>query len=626
MVNVKYWLVIILAFSQFTMAESLTSGNPSFLSNNSSLDALSDENFLPVEDAFQLSAWRDEQTSLVLNWHLADGYYLYKHRFGFKLDQSEKAPLKAALPAGKQKYDEYFGDTEVFYNQVNATLSYEEVAKAVTESKTIKVTYQGCADAGLCYPPQTKFIQLTGGQIDILDAPPETKTLESALLTGEQGFTRLLASASLISIIGLFFIAGLALTFTPCVLPMIPIISGIVLGQKGHPTRRRSFALSLSYVLGMALTYALAGTITGYFGAELNIQAKLQSPWFLSIFATLFVALALAMFGAYELRLPNKLQSKLHDLSNQQKGGAYFSVAFMGSISSLIVSPCVSAPLAGALVYISSTSDPVLGGFALLALGLGMGTPLLLIGTFGTQLLPKAGLWMNHVKIFFGVLMLGVAIWMLERIVPAPITLALFGVLALGYGIYLSKPLFNKDASSHSFASLMGITFALYGAVLVAGSAQGGSNPLTPIANLSGPAEKHPTLERFIAVQNLDSLKKALNEAKSSGLPVMLDIYADWCVSCQILEHKVFTQDDVSKSLENFVLLRADVTDNLKEHQLLLKHFGLFGPPSLLFFSNQTGELQKYRIQGEITAPNFYTHLQAVLENNQSQLQFALKK
>jgi thiol:disulfide interchange protein DsbD len=627
MIKVKYWFVIILAFCQFTMAESSTSEVPALLSGSGgSFNADQDIQFLAVEDAFQLSAWQDDQAFLVLNWHIAKDYYIYKDRFDFRLNDTEKTALQADLPDGKKKYDEYFGDTEVFYNQVNARIPYEEAMRAVTAGQVIKLSYQGCADAGLCYPPQTKFIQLNGSQIEIFDSPPVSDFQKPGLISEEQGFTRLLVSANLLSIIGLFYLAGLALTFTPCVLPMVPIISGIILSQDGQPSRRQSFVLSACYVLGMALTYALAGTITGFFGAELNLQAKLQSPWVLTVFASLFVVLALAMFGAYELRLPHKLLVKLHHLSNRQNGGTYSGVALMGSFSSLIVSPCVSAPLAGALVYIGSTSDPVLGGLALFALGMGMGTPLLLIGTFGTRLLPKTGHWLNQVKVFFGVLMLGVAIWMLDRFLPPPITLGLFGLLALGYGLYLGLPFFRKILKPSYLTALPSLVFVLYGALLMAGATQGSSDLLTPFANLSGPAQQHATLKRFVPVTNLNDLQHALAEAKTAGLPVMLDVYADWCVSCQILEHRVFTQEQISKTLENFTLIRADVTANVKEHQQLLKHFGLFGPPSLLFFSEIGRELKTYRIQGEISAYDFNIHLLAILENTSNTPQFAAKR
>jgi thiol:disulfide interchange protein DsbD len=627
MVKSKVWFVIILAFCQFTMAESSTNAVPALLSgNSSSFKADQGIHFLPVEDAFQLSAWQDDQTSLVLNWYIEKDYYLYKHRFSFNPSDTEKTALKADLPDGKKKYDEYFGDTEVYYNQVNAIIPYEEVMRAVTAGQVIRLSYQGCADAGLCYPPQTKFIQLNGSKIDIFDSPPVADFQKPELISEEQGFTRLLASANLLSIIGLFYLAGLALTFTPCVLPMVPIISGIILSQDGQPSRRQSLVLSTCYVLGMALTYALAGSITGFFGAELNLQAKLQSPWILTVFASIFVMLALAMFGAYELRLPHKILARLHDLSDRQKGGTYSGVALMGSLSSLIVSPCVSAPLAGALVYIGSSSDPLLGGLALFALGMGMGTPLLLIGTFGARLLPKAGHWLNQVKVFFGVLMLGVAIWMLDRFIPPPITLGLFGLLALGYGLYLGLPFFRKILKPSYLTALPSLIFVAYGVLLMAGATQGSSGLLTPFANLSGPAQQHATLKRFIPVTNLDDLQLALAEAKTADLPVMLDVYADWCVSCQILEHRVFTQDQVSKTLENFTLIRADVTANAKEHQLLLKHFGLFGPPSLLFFSEKGSELTAYRIQGEISAYDFNIHLLAILENTSHTPQIAAKR
>jgi len=374
-------------------------------------------------------------------------------------------------------------------------------------------------------------------------------------------------------------------------------------------------------VLAMAVTYAVAGTLTGYFGAGLNLQMKLQSPLVLWSIATLFVLFALAMFDLYTLQLPHALQTRLHNLHQQQRGGNYVSVAVIGVLSSLVVSPCVSAPLAGALVYISTTGDPLLGGLALLALGLGMGIPLLLIGTFGADLLPKAGRWMNQVKVFFGVLLLAVAIWMIERTLPGPWVLALYVLLFMGYAYYLGG--FHAIARVKLAAprQAAGIALIAYSALLLAGAGRGGYDPFTPLDNLS--VTKHQASEeimgRFTAVTNLGDFNQALAQAAKTEQPLMLDIYADWCVSCRIMEKEVFPSEQVAEQLTQFKLLRADVTANSTNDQELLQHFSLFGPPALLFFSPSSGELRSFRIQGEVDASQLDSLLQAVLASERRQ-------
>ena len=384
-----------------------------------------------------LDGWID-QGQLHLNWQINEGYYLYRHRFDIKLAGQDSSLLEASsLPEGKPKVDEYFGEVEAYYYQAEMKLPLTASAPLQSSDVLLALNYQGCAEAGLCYPPQTRYVRINNGEVSISKDSPLAAAVVSAPLTAEQGFTELLENAGLASIIGLFYLAGLALTFTPCVLPMVPILSSIIMGSSEPPGRKRAFALSLTYVLAMASTYALAGTLTGYFGAELNLQAKLQSPVTLSVFAALFVILSLAMFGLYELRLPAFVQDRLNRISQKQSGGNYLSVGVIGVLSSLIVSPCVSAPLAGALVYISVTGDPGLGGLALLALGSGHGTPLLIIGTLGAEILPRAGQWMDQVKVAFGILLLGVAIWMLSRFIPGPISLGLWAALFIGYAWHL---------------------------------------------------------------------------------------------------------------------------------------------------------------------------------------------
>lgn len=604
-----YCFTIILALGQFAMASN---GQPNSLAENPFITATTPglantlnqtSDFLPVDQAFQASAWvstsdeTNKPEALFLHWQITPGYYLYRHRFILQL-AADNSPIDVTIPKGKEKNDPYFGDVEVYYQQVTLEIPVE----AAGEQGMLKISYQGCADAGLCYPPQTLYLQRHNQTATLSSAAPQALPVKTENSPPEQNaFTKILSSAGLTSIIGLFFLAGLALTFTPCVLPMIPIISSIVLGQSEKPSRLRAFSLSLTYVLAMASTYALAGLLTGYFGASLNLQLQLQSPLIIIIIALLFAVFALAMFGLYELRLPNALQNKLQQISHNQRGGTYIGVALIGVVSTLIVSPCVTAPLAGTLVFISSTGDPILGGIALLALGLGMGLPLLLIGTFGAQLLPKSGQWMNHVKIFFGILLLGLAIWMLDRVLPPAISLALWVVLLVGYAIQLG--LLKLLQGKFTALSITALALALFSVLLAFNASRGHFNPFTPFKTFQA-----QTVElEFKSADNLQQLQQILTE-KNQGRIAMLDLYADWCVSCQILEQHVFTHPAVSEQLQQLVLIRADITSGTAEHQALLKHFGLFGPPSLLFFAGEQ-ELRAHRIQGEVDVQTLTRHL-----------------
>ena len=412
-----------------------------------------EEEFLPVDEAFVLSAEVGADGAVLAKWEMPDGYYLYRHRFEFSTRGSGAEAVALGdpeIPPGKAKYDDFFGDVEVYYHNAQARVPVS--GGGLVE---VGIGYQGCADAGLCYPPETRWVALeVGGAGSGTAIPPAASSpTDSAPAVGqteEQNLAGLLTSASMLTALAIFFAAGIGLAFTPCVLPMVPILSSIIVGESESLSRARAFTLSLVYVLGMAVTYAILGVLMGVFGASLNLQAALQSPVVLSVFAVVFVALSLSMFGFYELRLPHALQNRLNALSEKQGGGKHLSVAVMGSLSSLVVSPCVSAPLAGALIYISTTGDGVLGGLALLALGLGMGVPLLLIGASGGHLLPRAGAWMDSVKAVFGVLLLGVAIWLLERVVPPSVTLALWAALAVGAGVYLGALDFSPRAGWES--------------------------------------------------------------------------------------------------------------------------------------------------------------------------------
>jgi thiol:disulfide interchange protein DsbD len=412
--------------------------------------------------------------------------------------------------------------------------------------------------------------------------------------------------------LALFLLAGIGLAFTPCVLPMVPILSSIIAGEP-DVTRRRAALLSAVYVLAMALTYALLGTLVGFFGGALNLHGWLQSPPVLVVFALLFVLLSLSMFGYYELQLPASLRERLERRSGS--GGRLTGVAVMGVFSSLLVSPCVSAPLAGALVYISSTGDAVLGGGALFALALGMGVPLMVVGVGGGALLPRAGAWMNAVKAGFGVLLLGVAVWLLERVLPGPVTLVLWAALAIGSGVALGALDFAPRSGIARVWKAAGAMLLVWGVLLLVGAASGAVDPLRPLGTLAaaGDDASGEGMPRFTAVDDLAEVRSGIRQATAAEQPVLLDLYADWCISCKIMERNVFPQPAVRELMGRFELLRADVTANAPRHRELLAHYDLFGPPSLLFFTPEGDELRPFRLQGEIGADDFAQHLRGVL-------------
>lgn len=600
--------------------------------------------FLPVDEAFVLSTETAADGALLAYWDMPEGYYLYRHGFGFELRAGAQATLGAPeIPPGKAKVDEYFGAVEVYYHQAQARVPISGAA----EPLEVGVSYQGCAEAGLCYPPETRWVTVDavmdgagGGDAGAVApapaslaatgaaaAPPRTQGRSSPAgaeapggrlppRTQEQRLASLLAEQGTLLAIALFFLGGIGLAFTPCVLPMVPILSSIIVGDAGRMTRMRAFTLSLAYVLGMAGAYAVLGTLMGLFGASLNLQAALQSPPVLILFALAFVGLSLAMFGFYELRLPQRWQNALDALGGRFGGGKHLSVVVMGALSALVVSPCVSAPLAGALIYIGSTNDAVLGGAALLALGLGMGTPLLLIGASGGHLLPRAGAWMNAVKAVFGVLLLAVAIWLLERVLPAPLTLALWAVLLIGCAVFLG----GLDAAPKEgwgrLWKALGFVGAVYGVVLLVGAASGAGDPLRPLQRLgAGGGQEDASAVRWRAVKTLSDLRAQVSVGNQEGRMAVLDLYADWCISCKIMERSVFPQAEVAALLNQFQLLRADVTANDAQDKELLDAFGLFGPPGLVFFDLNGREMSALRVQGEISASALATHLEAVLDS-----------
>lgn len=595
--------------------------------------------FLPPEQAFVLAQPTvvDGGKAIRLQWKIVDGYYLYRDKIKVRAG-GEDHGLKLGtpvMPAGKTHKDPSFGTVVVYYHQLRAQVPVSGAAAG--SAVVLKVRYQGCADAGLCYPPQTHTVSVSmpsaGGAASTATAAGATSTPAPTAAAvnrspagssadtapeSEQGkLVELLKNGSALAIIGAFFLAGLGLSLTPCVFPMIPILSGIIVGQGAGITTKRAFGLSAIYVFSMAATYTVAGVLAGLFGK--NLQASLQNPWVISAFAAIFIALALSMFGLYNLQLPASWQSRLTEASNRQRGGTLIGVGVMGFLSALIVGPCVAAPIAAALIVIGQSGDPVLGGEALFALSLGMGAPLLLIGTSGGKLLPRAGAWMNTVKAVFGVVMLGVAIWMLERILPGPLTLVLWGLLLLLSAGYLGAfdSLSKEEKGWKTLWKGLGIAMSIYGAALLLGASAGSDDPLQPLSKLGGVAavassDSSPGL-RFTRVQNLTELRAQVKKATGEGRIAMLDFYADWCVSCKELERNTFTDRGVRAQLSNAVLLQADVTNNSADDIALMRAYHVIGPPTILFFGANGNERYNLRVVGYLDASQFRARLNRVI-------------
>lgn len=573
----------------------------------------SSSEFLPVLEAFQPAAWHDGET-LYVGVEVTPEHYLYRHQLNVTSDAVALGDPE--LPAGEFTSDEFMGDVYVFRSDMLLEVPLEETASGVVP---LTFTFQGCADAGLCYPPEridleaaeqsapTAFAGLVSGNGSA--GNPTTDVALSAPVSQDGRFSAMMADASLPLALGLFFLAGLGLTFTPCVLPMVPILSSIIVGQK--PSRPRAFVLSASYVAGMALTYAAIGVLMGLFGAGLNLQARLQSAPVLITFAALFALFALAMFGAFEMRMSPRIAGRIDawQARAQQSGPAGLGLA--GALSVLVVSPCVSAPLAGALVFISTTGNALMGGAALLALGLGMGVPLLLVGTFGTTMLPRTGAWMNGVKVAFGILMLGVAIWLVERLLPANVALLLWAALAIGSALALGAMTVNQAQGWPRLRQAAGLLLLAWGVALVLGAAGGATDPLRPLAQLGSPGSGATTPAEVTTVESLDGLQRALASVNDDR-PAFVHFTADWCISCKQMERQVYPAPQVAEPLSAFARINVDVTQTNDTTRELLDHFGLFGPPSLLFFNGQE-EVRDARIQGEIRAAGLASHLDGVL-------------
>ncbi len=555
---------------------------------------------LPAEQAFSINAQQNNDQINVV-WTIADDYYLYQDKLVFTTSDNQSLE-QVLLPPAEVKEDPVFGTTKVYYQQLHIS---GVLPSSVTKATHLTIHYQGCWSGGVCYPPQKKTIELTtitGTTAVILPLAFSDTDWSNTHGTDANWFIKNLENTSITTLLLIFFLAGLALAFTPCVLPMVPILSSIIVGLNPKPGPARSFLLSLVYVLSMAATYSLAGVVAGVSGA--NVQIALQHPLVISFTAALFVLFALAMFGLINVQMPPAIQVKINAISDNQLGGQYTSVAVMGILSALVVGPCVAAPLAGALLFIAQTGDATTGGLALFAMGLGMGVPLLLVGTSASKWIPKTGPWMQRVKVGFGFLMLLMALWMTDRVWPEA-TLMLVGLIAIVIALILAlhhrwqPPLKTMAAAviSYTLAMFLG----LYGALLVLGQFAGTGSLQQPLGNLIASSTNTMTKS---SLQNLNMIKvlpqavtPLLQQAKLDKQPVMLDFYADWCISCKELDSFVFTDKRVQVALEDFKVVKVDVTANSLAAKQLMQSMRIVGPPALVFYNSQ-GQLTSKTVIG----------------------------
>jgi len=578
------------------------------------------DDFLPVDEAFQPILTALDGNTVEVAFRVAAGYYLYKDKIAASVDSNKVQLGKLELPAGEMKTDQYFGDMEVYHNDVFGRLP---MARATPEAMELdlEIEYQGCAEDGICYPPVSKLMSVSLPEASAVTALTSIAAASAGVAAvSEQGrLAQIITGSGLGLVVATFFGLGLLLAFTPCVLPMVPILSGIIAGEGDNISPARGFSLALSYVMGMALVYTAAGVAAA--AAGLQLQAMFNQPWVLVLFSSLFVILALGMFGIFNLQMPSAIQSRLANFGGNQKTGTAIGAFVMGAVSSLIVTACVAPALVATLTVMAQTGDMVRGGTALFAMSLGMGAPLLLVGAAHGKFLPKAGPWMVAVKNAFGFMMLGMAIWMMSRVLPDEVTLALWGVLIFMAGVFLGglTTLNSESPVAQKLGKGFGLLAVIYGAVLLIGSLAGSDSMLRPLAalNTGGGAMVAEQRElEFRRIKTTADLDAAITAAAAQGKSVMLDFYADWCVSCIEMEKYTFTDAGVQEALSNTVLLQADVTANDEEDQALLQRFGVFGPPTIIFFGADGVQRNGYEVVGYMKANDFAEHVRLATGND----------
>ena len=616
--NVLFALIVTLASFQPNISQAQQSifdiSSASLFSN--------DAEFLRVDEAFTIN-FSQQNNQLNLDFDINEGYYLYRHQFTFTSENARFSEI--VLPQGIDHEDEFFGVQQIYKDELNLVINIEEASN----NASLTIRYQGCADKGLCYPPTTKTISLdeviaqmaNSGSASVLSAlnspqsnassAPESVINNKAPTASEQHqLADMLKQDSLLLTLIAFFVGGLLLSFTPCVFPMYPILTGIIVGTGKELTTRKAFILSFFYVQGMAITYTLLGIVVALAGAQ--FQAMFQHPVVLILLSALFIILSLSMFGVFNLSLPASWQNKLNNLSNKQKGGSIIGVVLMGVISGLVASPCTTAPLTGALLYISQTGDVVLGASALYALSLGMGLPLLILGSSGGKWLPKAGAWMNIIKNIFGLLLLAVPIFLLERIIPEVASQALWALLVLSAASYFYVANQNS-AMNKSKGFGFGLRSLLIFLMLFTGANMAYQLAIPNNNQAVKQTAQNSQTQHFKQIVTLKELQTAVAQANEQGKTVMVDLYADWCVACKEFEQYTFPEKSVQAALANTVLLQVDLTDTGSEQNIaLMEHFNIFGLPSILFFDLQGNELSQQRITGFMGADEFSTHIEAI--------------
>ena len=566
------------------------------------------EELLHPSVAFRPSVRALDAQTVEVSFEIAKGYYLYRDKFRFSAASATLQLGAPTLPKGKEKDDETFGKVEVYYEGVSIRLPVERNSSG-TQPLMLTISSQGCADAGVCYPPQKQTLSL---ELPDPVMSPAAATLEASIDESDH-IARLFRQADLWLLLVSFFGFGLLLSLTPCVFPMIPIVSGIIVGsgRDGHGVSHlRGFILSLAYVLGMAGTYALAGVAAGLTGTLLS--SVFQNPWALSGFALVFVALSLSMFGFYELQLPSFLQSKISEEAGHLKSGSLAGVVLMGGLSAVMVGPCVAAPLAGALLYIGQSGDAILGGAVLFCMALGMGAPLLAVGLSAGTLLPKSGPWMEAVKKAFGVVLLATALWIVSPLIPTAVQMGIWALLLIVPAIFMHAldSLPPHATGWHRFWKGIGVVMLIVGAACLLGALSGAKDPLRPLAEL-GRAQKAGA-QRGLSFERVASLAELEARLKAAGKPVMLDFYADWCVTCKEMERDTFSDARVQQKLADILLLQVDVTANTRADKALLQRFNLFGPPAIVFFNSTGEEISSVRVVGYQHPEQFFKVLDAI--------------
>ena len=608
-----FWLVLVSV--SFNPSPALAQQSIFDISSSSLFS--NDDEFLKVDEAFVFNFYQKD-SQLEVSFDIAEGYYLYRHQFKFSAKNAEYTEVN--LPQGIEHEDEFFGVQQIYTERLTFVINLESVG----DDASLSIRYQGCAKKGLCYPPTSQVVQLskfdpsTAAIVNAItpaneaDGLPPSGNQGTAQVSEQNQLADMLKQDSLLLTLIAFFVGGLLLAFTPCVFPMYPILTGIIVGQGKGLTTQKAFTLSFFYVQGMAVTYTLLGIVVALAGAQ--FQAMFQHPVVLIGLSVVFVVLALSMFGLFDLSLPASWQGKLNNLSNRQRGGTITGVVTMGVISGLVASPCTTAPLTGALLYISQTGDVVLGASALYALSLGMGLPLLVLGSSGGKLLPKAGSWMNVIKNIFGLLLLAVPVFLLERIIPEVATQLLWALLILASATYFYVA--NQETQKgfwfgiRSLAIFLGLFF--------------GANQVYQLAfpsasqgpNASVQQTKQDSQHQFIQVTSLNELLEKVKQANQQGKTVMVDLYADWCVACREFEHYTFNQPQVQKALSNSVMIQVDLTDTFsKTTTEIWEYFDIFGLPSILFFDLQGRELENNRVTGFMDADEFAEHIKRIFNS-----------